>query len=449
MPKVKFETEKGDMDAVERVFFSESKTEDPVQRIVELEGAVAAQRAAFEAVIAELEETRLNMEKALAYSNKMAETADNAIRVKNHFLRNISHELRTPIVSILGMTRLLSEGTLSNEQFEFSQVITANAKELMCIIDDMLDLSKIESDSLIIANEPFDLEAVLGDALECASFVAREKSLYLDVVCDKAVPTRLKGDAGRIRQTLVNLIGNALKFTDKGRVDVRVTLDSQTEDTANIRFSVRDTGLGISEGAENMIFESVLDESGLAARRREGIGLGLAVSKKLVEAMHGEIGGQNREEGGAEFFFWVPLKKQPDAYAAWDSFDKLFGRKAIVFGPEPRSNEALALMLKGAAVKTVCADDPNELVKAVKNAIKSDTRFDFALFSTEASAEITSIFRDDLFAFQAFESTHFIGIHPPGHRASAIPPPEENLFCMPGASRSAVFSLPAAQNRGG
>lgn len=402
-------------------FFKPELDTDPLQQILELESTVAAQRAALESIRKELNGTREDMEKTLAFSNKMAQAADQAARAKSRFLRNVSHELRTPMNSIIGMTRLIGETELTAEQAEFNQIVEESAKELMCIIDDILDLSKIESNTLIIAHEPFELSTILDDALTVAAFSAREKSLYLDLVCDGVVPTKLKGDGGRVRQVLNNLISNGVKFTEKGRVDVRVTLDSETDDVAVIRFTVQDTGIGIPAGADGLIFESFAMADPSTTRRHGGTGLGLSISREIVKAMGGKIGGRNRKDGGAEFYFSLPFTKQADARAIWDEFYKLAGRRVIVFGPELLSNKTAADMLKEVKAEALVVNDPRTFTAAADNAAQNATPFDFALFATDAGLEVFSMFAGGITTHPAFANTHIIGIHPPGHRPSIFP----------------------------
>ena len=232
-------------------------------------------------------------------------------RAKANFLANMSHEIRTPMNGIVGMSELLSCTPLTASQKEYTDTILSSANALLSIINDILDISKIEAGKFLIQSLDFDLQETLDSAMELLRVQAIRKRLYLTATIQAAVPTLLKGDAGRLRQVLINLIGNALKFTNRGGVRVVVTVTKDTEAEAAIRVAVIDTGEGIGPGTQARLFQPFTQADDSNSRRHGGTGLGLAISKQLVELMGGEIGMISKLGDGSAFWFSLVLKKQP------------------------------------------------------------------------------------------------------------------------------------------
>ncbi len=394
---------------------------DSARREAEWEAHAAMQKAAIDELKGQLLDSKSYAESVLSYSDKMAAEAAEAKRAKSRFLRNVSYELRTPINSIVGMTKLLIETNLTSEQQEFTEIIRESASELMYIISDIMDLSKIESSRLDLATESFNLADILDGVLESVSFHAREKSLYVDLNCDRSVPLHLVGDGGRLRQVLLNLLNNAVKFTERGRVDVYVSKVEETDDTATVKFEVKDTGIGLPDGSEQLIFESFAAGDPTATRRLSNSGLSLSISKEIIKAMHGEILGRNREEGGAEFSFTVPLMKQLSAPDFWANFSALEGKNALLFGQAELSAFALEHMLSSVGMHVAKAEDSKELAEIADRTERHKETFDIVLLSTDSSVAVNLPFADGITECSAFKAAHFIGIHPPGHRSSVVP----------------------------
>lgn len=256
---------------------------------------------------AEIELKNVELDQALS-------AARDAARARTEFLANVSHEMRTPMNGIIGMGSLLLETSLDSEQKEYANSIRNCARSLLEVISDILDYSKIEAHKLYLENTEFDVQEVIKGIADVFSYRATEKGLAFH--CDMAEIDdigKVWGDPNRLRQVLVNLVGNAIKFTEQGEIEVKVKLEEQSKKRARYRFMVRDTGIGIAREKQDMIFEGFTQADGSATRQYGGTGLGLAISKQLVALMGGQIGVESNLDAGSTFWFTVTLGIQKDA----------------------------------------------------------------------------------------------------------------------------------------
>ena len=254
--------------------------------------------------------TNRNLETAISQSNKLAKQARQADAAKSEFLANMSHEIRTPLNGIIAMTGLLQDMGLSVEQQEYAKIANISGQMLLSLINDILDFSKIEARKLELEMLDFDIRSVMAETANLLDLAAENKGLELRYKVDSQIPPLLHGDPGRLRQILVNLGGNAVKFTMKGQVVIRAAVKNEDDRNVTICFSVSDTGIGIPADRMDILFSPFSQLDGSTTRKYGGTGLGLAISKQLAELMGGAIGVRSEVDRGSTFWFTAVFEKR-------------------------------------------------------------------------------------------------------------------------------------------
>ncbi|MBA3353836.1 MAG: response regulator [Blastocatellia bacterium] len=424
------------LQAVERTFIRKDGTLVSVlnedRRIYDENGKTTGIRTTLQDITAQKkleEELRLARDVALE-----------GARLKSEFLANMSHEIRTPMNGVIGMTGLLLDSELDAQQRDFAETIRNSGEALLTIINDILDFSKIEAGKLQFDVVDFDLRNVVEGTVESLAEKAREKTIEFASFVHNEVPTLLRGDPGRLRQILTNLTGNALKFTEKGEVIVLAEKMSENIDGAMIRFSVRDTGIGISEEAQTRLFEAFTQADGSTTRKYGGTGLGLSISKQLVALMDGDIGVESVPGQGSTFWFTANFEKQPagEELSPVETKD-LSGLRVLIVDDNATNRKIMTHQVGSWGMTSEEADSGDVALSLMQGAVSDGKPFDLVLLDLFMPGvdgfELAASIKQN----QKTSSAHLILLSSGGSRGDAIKARETGI--------SAYLTKPVKQSQ--
>jgi len=377
---------------------SGNKPTNETVRPLEIFASLISQIIIFRKIQSELKDHKENLQKMVeertkALTNEINEriqieeklqkakvAAEEAAKTKGEFLANMSHEIRTPINGIMGMAELAMENDLDDDLRKLVQTIDSEAVALLDIINQILDFSKIEAEKLTLENIPFDLRNTFEKACSLFSMGLKNKEIELISFIAPDIPSRLIGDPGRLRQVILNLAGNAMKFTHEGEIFIKAEKVKQDKSGVEVRFIIKDTGIGIEKSKQKTIFESFIQADGSITRRYGGTGLGTTISKQLVELMGGKIGLESEIGKGSSFWFNIKFKQQKPLTKAEENID-LNGLRILLVDDNATNRFVLIEYLKSFGAVPIVVENNTQGLELIKQSIVDDNRIDALLIN--------------------------------------------------------------------